>query len=76
MPLKPVDQILLKAPFKRALPAINWVQKEISGADSSVAAPLNRYEAVSQDQFLSEYDPSGHKINNEHYYANRIKKDD
>lgn len=76
MPLKTPDQILLKTPFKRAIPIIDWAPTVTSGADSSVVSPLNQYIQVSQDQFISEYDPAGHKINNEHYYSNRIKIDD
>lgn len=74
--MKQVEQILLKAPFKRAIPISDWSGMLSTGVDTSVPSPMNMYTAISQDKFLSEYDPAGHRINDEHYYANRLKTDD
>ena len=73
--LKTVDQILLKAPFKRMMPNSNWSMSITNGADATVQPASNNYILVTQDQFLAEYDPAGHKINDPHYYADRLKQD-
>lgn len=73
--LKTVDQILLKAPFKRMMPNANWSMSLTNGADSTVQPASNNFILVTQDQFLAEYDPAGHKINDPHYYADRLKTD-
>lgn len=74
-PLKTADQILLKAPFKRMMPNSNWSMSTTNGADATVQPASNSFILVPQDQFLAEYDPSGHKINDPHYYADRLKQD-
>jgi len=74
--LKPVEQILLKAPFKRMLPNPNWVLSLTGGGDQTVNPLPNNYILVPQDVFLAEYDPAGHKINDPHYYADRLKTSD
>jgi len=72
---KTVDQILLKKPFTRESPSINWHPPTSLGESAPVMTPRRLKSQVTQDQFLSEYDPSGHKINDQFYYADRIKED-
>jgi len=74
--LKSVEEILLKAPFKRMLPNPNWALSLTTGGDQTVNPVSNQYILVPQDVFLAEYDPAGHKINDPHYYADRLKTDD
>lgn len=73
---KTVDQILLKKPFTRESPAVNWHPPTSSGESAPVMMPRRLKVQVTQDQFLSEYDPAGHKINDQFYYADRYKKDE
>ena len=72
-------EILLKEPFKRINPDIHGGSWNIYGDDGSLrsVAPSNAtYQIVTQDDFIREYDPSGHKIFNNRYYMDRIKTDD
>lgn len=72
-------EILLKEPFKRINPDIMGSSWNIYGDDGSIrsVAPSNAtYQIVSQDDFLREYDPSGHKIWDKRYYMDRLKTDD
>lgn len=71
-----VDALLTKTPFRRPMPSYDDFVIPSNGSDTSV--PMSRvvYENISQDLFLTEIDPSGHKINNQFYYSDRIKKDD
>lgn len=73
---KTIDKILLKKPFKRISPNISWNPVVTFGENAPVVNIKQPFLAVSQDQFLSEYDPSGHKINDTFYYADRRKQDD
>lgn len=72
-------EILLKEPFKRINPDILGMNWNIYGDDGSLrsVAPSNAtYQIVTQDDFLREYDPSGHKIWDRSYYMDRIKTND
>lgn len=71
--------ILLKEPFKRILPDTvftNWGGfYTTDGSMTTVQTPNLMYQVVSQANFLQEYDPSGHKIWDRHYLADRLKTD-
>ena len=72
-------EILLKAPFKRINPDVMGNSWNIYGDDGSLrsVAPSNAtYQIMTQDDFLREYDPSGHKIFDRAYLMDRIKTDD
>ena len=72
-------EILLKEPFKRINPDVLGSSWNIYGDDGSLrsVAPSNAtYQIVTQDDFLREYDPSGHKIWDKRYYMDRLKTDD
>lgn len=71
-----VDKLLTKTPFRRALPMYNTFSAPSNGKDSTVPISSVQYVNVSQDLFLTELDPSGHKINDPFYYADRQKKDE
>src|SRR5665647_1578673 len=73
--LKSVDEILLKSPFKRMIPTANWALSLTGGGDQTVNPTPSQYILVPQDVYLAEYDPAGHKINDPHYYADRLKTD-
>jgi len=72
---KTVDQILLKTPFKRVSPNVSWHPPTTYGESAPVMMSRQVFIQVDQSQFLAEYDPSGHKINDPFYYADRIKID-
>jgi len=72
---KTVDEILLKKPFRRAAPSVNWHPASTMGESAPVMLPRQLWAQVTQDQFLTEYDPAGHKINDQFYYADRVKSD-
>lgn len=72
---KTVDQILLKKPFRRAAPNIAWHPATTMGESAPVMMPRQLWSQVDQSQFLLEYDPAGHKINDQFYYADREKID-
>ena len=72
-------EILLKEPFKRINPDIASRGWDIYGDDGAIRSvpPSNAsYQIVSQDDFLREYDPNGHKIWDRSYYMDRLKTDD
>lgn len=72
-------EILLKEPFKRINPDVLGSSWNIYGDDGSLrsVAPSNAtYQIVTQDDFLREYYPSGHKIWDKRYYMDRLKTDD
>lgn len=72
---KTVDEILLKKPFRRAAPNIAWHPATTMGESAPVMMPRQLWSQVDQSQFLLEYDPAGHKINDQFYYADREKID-
>ena len=72
--LKEIDDVLLKIPFKRVSPVVNWYPKLTSGEAQSVTIPKNFFYVIDQRQYLAEYDPNGHKINDPTYYADKTKK--
>jgi len=72
---KTVDEILLKKPFRRAAPNIAWHPASTMGESAPVMLPRQLWAQVDQSQFLTEYDPAGHKINDQFYYADRVKSD-
>lgn len=59
-----INQILTKEPFARMVPA---------HTDYPTAPP--QYEAVTQAEFLREYNPNAHKINSLKYYPNLLYLD-
>lgn len=72
-------EILLKEPFKRINPDVLGSSWNIYGDDGSLRSvtPSNAtYQIVTQDDFLREYDPSGHLVFNRNYLMDRIKTDD
>lgn len=72
-------EILLKEPFKRINPDVLGSSWNIYGDDGSLRSVMPStatYQIVSQDDFLREYNPSGHKIWDKNYYMDRLKKDD
>lgn len=73
-----IEQILTKKPFKRILPNSFLNNNSPISNDEAlhVAERTDSYIMVRQEDFLREYYPSGHLINDEHYYPNRIKTDE
>lgn len=73
---KSIEKVLLKKPFKRMSPNISWSPVTTTGESAPVFMSRTPAVVVNQDQFLAEYDPAGHKINDAFYYADRIKEAD
>ena len=74
-----INQIKTKKPFRRIAPDLlaGFSIIAINTGESVVAqTPRETYSIVSQSEFLREYYPSGHKIHDPSYYADRIKTDD
>lgn len=56
-------ELLSKRPFKRILPQETELSQIFySGNEPQYSAGINRYEVVTQADFLAEYQPTGHKI--------------
>jgi len=68
-----MKQLLAKKPFLRISSAAISVTREITGdmTDFPVEDVLTYY-ALSQADFLREYEPTGHKINSQLYYPDKI----
>lgn len=75
MAMKQLTEILTKKPFARVLPDGYHSGKEATDLDSAsyFESPV-KYQIISQSDYLRELDPSGHMINDESYYPNKIKK--
>ena len=71
-----IDKLLIKTPFRRPLPMYDTGFMPSNGNDTSVPTSRVQYVNVSQDLFLTELDPNGHKINDPYYYADRQKVDE
>ncbi|MCM1219944.1 MAG: phage portal protein, partial [Lachnospiraceae bacterium] len=71
------DTILTKVPFTRITPR-GYLKGQIVSdlKPMRVRADRMNYKVVSQSDFLREYFPSGHMINSEEYYPDRIKYDE
>lgn len=69
-----VVELLRKRPFGR-ITAENYMKGAVTRRLDSAAYFENRkaYQVMSQSDFLQEYYPSGHRINSEEYYPDRIK---
>lgn len=65
--------ILLKKPFVKVMPGPLFTTKLTSTEMRRVKRDCPAYECVSQEQFIREYDPAGHKINSDKHYPDRIK---
>jgi len=78
MEIYDVNEILLKAPFRRILPnPVVWSGMETTDtAKIQVPASMAMYRTINQDVFLREYYPSGHQILNPAYYPDRQKTDE
>lgn len=71
-----LDKILVKTPFKR-IQAFDYNSFQSSNGDQvSVSKSRLQFYNVSQDVFMAEIDPNGHRINDPFYYADRVKKAD
>lgn len=71
-----VKEILVKKPFKRITPIgvkTGGIYKNGTEFDDSYDEAL--YEVVSQVDFMREYEPTGHIINNPLIYPDKIRKD-
>lgn len=74
-----VRELLVKKPFVRIRPGgkshhvVNNIIRECS--KQPVYEDTSLYEVYTQDDFLREYYPSGHKIYDKTYYPDRLKKD-
>lgn len=73
-----INDLLLKMPFRRILPnPVAWSPLYGDGKTKiEVGESAAIYSVVSQDDFLREYEPTGHKIHNPAYYPDRIKTDE
>lgn len=73
-----VNEILLKAPFRRILPnPVVWTGMQTSDtAKVQVPQSMALYRTINQDVFLREYYPTGHQILNPAYYPDRLKTDE
>jgi hypothetical protein len=72
---KKLREILIKKPFLRVSFEDEAAMRTVTDANIP-AAPVNSrlsYNVLSQADFIREFSPSGHKINNPLYYPNRIK---
>lgn len=70
MKQKELKNILTKEPFKRIAPSISASEYAIDNPSVIEAKPT--WVAVPQSEFLREYYPSGHKINDPLYYPDKI----
>lgn len=71
------DTILTKVPFTRITPRGYLRGQTINDLKPMrVRTDRMNYKVVSQSDFLREYFPSGHMINSEEYYPDRIKYDE
>lgn len=70
-----VKELMVKKPFTRIL-ADGSVFRTTHDLDlTSVSDDRSSYMVLSQQDFLREYYPSGHLINNPEYYPDRYRKD-
>ena len=69
-----VVELLRKKPFGR-ITANGYMKGTVTGRLDNAPYFDNRkaYQIMSQSDFLQEYYPTGHRINNEEYYPDRIK---
>lgn len=69
-------EIRTKDPFKRVTP-IGYLSGNLITNISTVTAPEDRliYQIVSQADFLREYEPTGHRINDPVAYPDKKRKD-
>lgn len=71
-----IRSILTKKPFTRINPLVREHQKV---STSEYIAPIHTteiYDVIPQEEFLKEYYPTGHKINSDVYYPDKVKYDD
>lgn len=72
-----INDILTKRPFLRPLP--QYIEtRNVTRKPERAKVPKDNtlWESVSQGQFVREYYPSGHLINDPVYYPDRIKYDE
>lgn len=72
-----INALLTKKPFVRITPE-GYLKGRITTDAHKACAVDNRafWQVVTQADFLREYYPTGHKINSELFYPNRIKYDE
>lgn len=71
--------ILTKRPFTRILPSIPITPSVVRSLDNGIwynTTSNAYYEVVYQSEFLQQESPSGHKINSEDYYPDKVKYDE
>ena len=71
-----VREIRTKKPFRRATP-VGYLSGNLITDESSSNAPDDKivYQIISQADFLREFEPSGHRINDPAAYPDRKRKD-
>lgn len=74
-----IKQLLVKKPFVR-IKAESPTQSVLSAPSTDLSPRAvndgrNLFDIYTQDDFLREYYPTGHKIYDRHYYPDRVRKD-
>lgn len=72
-----INDILKKKPFARITPD-GYMQGKVVNDLATATPPRERslWQLCTQADFMREYYPSGHKINSELFYPNRVKYDE
>lgn len=75
--METVSHRLTKKPFVRLRPSYKELPTFTTRPNDAIPVcdGLREFEVLSQADFLREYYPTGHKVNDTTYYPNRIKKD-
>lgn len=71
-----IRSILTKKPFTRINPLVREHQKVTTAEYIAPAHTTEVYDVIPQEEFLKEYYPTGHKINSDVYYPDKVKYDD
>lgn len=70
---KKLKEVLLKEPFKRIKPNLGLSQYAVDSPSAVDSQPS--WTAIPQSEFLREYYPTGHKINDPLYYPDKLHKE-
>jgi hypothetical protein len=70
-------QIMVRRPFRRILPNGYKQAVGVISGSLSVNEPLDNptYQIITQMDFLREFEPSGHAINDPLVYPDRLRQD-
>jgi hypothetical protein len=72
-----ITDSLVRRPFTRIRPDYYTQQRTVRDPRKAFYLPEKMlFDVVSQSDFLREYYPTGHKINSQEYYPDKVKYDD